>query len=856
MKNSISNSNELMNFRFDYSQFSVSIISIVIICFLMCNPSFGQEESSYIELSTGNISIKENHKKSTILDFPKYLVLHFEQLPSSKHLKMEFDITPEYLIATNTIISKVTKQSQLDRLSIEGLSWYGELPSDLKLVNEKGINKKRGEVILLEFYPSISATKINEILKANSVKRLLPKSDSKEVLIYRSQLTDRIASYNEIHSIMNVGSGDFIENGFFYCRGSKTEHGYSSNLQYRKKNNISNLPVLGLPWTNLISCGRTSSNHNLSFSFGVPTAEILGLTEWDEIRAALQEWEEVLGVHFNEDSNTGDIHFSFETAAFFAAINNGGVANAIAVSYGTNQQTGGSLAGDIIMNELFNWNRVDLFNVMLHEIGHSLGLDHNHEDPSSTLAPFYTMGQNVREPISIDVIQGANILYEGTNLCPEKLISNDFEVCIENAPSERFVGDFNGDGRDDFIFYNTADIKFAISNGSDFDVTTQTTNTFTQAGGWGVNNLRMLGDIDGDGDDDIVGFANSAIVVGKYNGSNFSFTSQTTNSFTQAGGWDGDNPIVLMDANGDGRDDIAGFGNAGLFYAYSDGIDFEPSFIEIECFGNSHFWANRYSETVRTFGDFNGDGADDILAIGEVGVYLHTNIVGTANICAQAINLGVTAACSPVIANNNNLTPSNNLPFSCVNPSNADAWFTVEIPSTGRVTIETTPTTLSESNLQDLVMEIYAGSCSSLTSISCNDDGGTGNHSKITLTNRVAGEILFVRVAAFSANQTGNFGICAYDNNILALIGCPQEYTSSNGNRIVGNLSVDRNYETNGKIESTQFIGPNLNVNYEAGVQISLLQDFEVTEGTTFHAFIGECGNLLQEDTESNYIAN
>lgn len=57
-------------------------------------------------------------------------------------------------------------------------------------------------------------------------------------------------------------------------------------------------------------------------------------------------------------------------------------------------------------------------------------------------------------------------------------------------------------------------------------------------------------------------------------------------------------------------------------------------------------------------------------------------------------------------------------------------------------------------------------------------------------------------------------------------------------------------FETNGSIFSTQIIGNNATVDYDAQTAISLNTGFHAQQGVTFHAFIDGCGNLLQESGE------
>ena len=89
------------------------------------------------------------------------------------------------------------------------------------------------------------------------------------------------------------------------------------------------------------------------------------------------------------------------------------------------------------------------------------------------------------------------------------------------------------------------------------------------AGGWRVDmHPRFLADLTGDGRADIVGFGNAGAYVSLNNGNGtFQAPQLVVGNFGyNAGGWRVDmHPRFLADITGDGRADIVGFGNAGVW---------------------------------------------------------------------------------------------------------------------------------------------------------------------------------------------------------------------------------------------------------------------------------------------------
>jgi hypothetical protein len=89
------------------------------------------------------------------------------------------------------------------------------------------------------------------------------------------------------------------------------------------------------------------------------------------------------------------------------------------------------------------------------------------------------------------------------------------------------------------------------------------------AGGWRVErHPRFLADTTGDGRADIVGFGNAGVYVSRAqpDGSYGPVVRVVDNFGYNAGGWRVDrHPRFLADITGDGRADIVGFGNAGVY---------------------------------------------------------------------------------------------------------------------------------------------------------------------------------------------------------------------------------------------------------------------------------------------------
>ena len=152
------------------------------------------------------------------------------------------------------------------------------------------------------------------------------------------------------------------------------------------------------------------------------------------------------------------------------------------------------------------------------------------------------------------------------------------------------------------------------------------------------------------------------------------------------------------------------------------------------------------------------------------------DVVGDFNICAYepivvgpvtnddcasatALTVGAAGVCNNVTATNDGATDSGIADPGCASYNGGDLWFSLLVPGSGNVTIETS----SAGGFTDSGMAVYNGSCGSLNLIECNDDGGAGLYSLISLTGQVAGTTIWVRVWEYGNNSFGNFNVCAYE---------------------------------------------------------------------------------------------
>jgi hypothetical protein len=205
-----------------------------------------------------------------------------------------------------------------------------------------------------------------------------------------------------------------------------------------------------------------------------------------------------------------------------------------------------------------------------------------------------------------------------------------------NDAYPRLLGDVNGDGMADIVGFGSAGTYVSLATGGgNFASAMLGISGFGSSpagGGWTSDDAypRVLGDVNGDGLGDIVGFGSAGTYVSLATGDGH-FASAMLGiagfgSSPAGGGWTSDNayPRLVADVNGDGKADIVGFGNAGVYVALAtSGGNFGESFLALTGFGAPPAAGGWSSEDLypREIADINGDGRADIVGFGGAGVY-------------------------------------------------------------------------------------------------------------------------------------------------------------------------------------------------------------------------------------------
>src|SRR5229473_5433144 len=174
----------------------------------------------------------------------------------------------------------------------------------------------------------------------------------------------------------------------------------------------------------------------------------------------------------------------------------------------------------------------------------------------------------------------------------------------------RLVADLTGDGRADIVGFGDDGVWTSLNNGDgSFQPMKFVVADLGYDHGWRVDqHPRFLADITGDGKADIIGFGNDGVWVALSNGDgSFQPPKFVLNNLGYNQGWRVDqHPRFVADVTGDGKADIIGFGNDGVWVALSNGDGtFQQAKLVLAGFNPGQGWQG--ARHPRMMADLNGD---------------------------------------------------------------------------------------------------------------------------------------------------------------------------------------------------------------------------------------------------------
>jgi len=230
---------------------------------------------------------------------------------------------------------------------------------------------------------------------------------------------------------------------------------------------------------------------------------------------------------------------------------------------------------------------------------------------------------------NVEQYQFANGLYSFQFATATNVLANfgGQQGWTSQATNQRLLADVNGDGNMDIVGFGFSAVRVALGNGDGtFQAAKIGVANFGPAQDWNTQDHypRLLADVNGDGRADIVGFgyAGTFISLGQADGT-FGATQLGIANFGGQLGWNSQNVNLRLvaDVNGDGKADILGFGFSAVRVALGNGDGtFQAAKIGIADFGPSLGWTNQ-DQYSRQLADVDGDGKLDLVGFGGGAVF-------------------------------------------------------------------------------------------------------------------------------------------------------------------------------------------------------------------------------------------
>jgi Ca2+-binding RTX toxin-like protein len=139
---------------------------------------------------------------------------------------------------------------------------------------------------------------------------------------------------------------------------------------------------------------------------------------------------------------------------------------------------------------------------------------------------------------------------------------------------ERTVGDVNGDGRADIVGFGTNGVYVSLGQADGtFAWVQHASDLFGIQDGWAVTtDKRAVGDVDGDGQDDIIAFGSDGVYVSKSYKGNDTLNGGEGNDTLEGG--TGEDRFIFRDEAGENRDVIQDFTHGQDKLEFQGGLTF------------------------------------------------------------------------------------------------------------------------------------------------------------------------------------------------------------------------------------------------------------------------------------------